>query len=277
MIKLIYGPGKKLVVITHGIEIWGKLNLPARNLLNKTDSILAVSHFTRNKIIEQHGIKEEKIHIFPNTIDPHFAFPHNFNKPAFLKERYGLSPGKKVIFTLTRLSSSEKYKGYDKVIEIMPQLKNSYPDIRYLIAGKYDKKEKERISSLITRLQLQDTVQLLGFIPDDEITAHYLLADVFIMPSKKEGFGIVFIEAMACGLPVIAGNRDGSVDALKNGDLGKLVNPDSKEEITAELVNALSATSLTDHEQRQQLQQKVTEAFGFPQYCKNLEMVLARV
>ena len=97
------------------------------------------------------------------------------------------------------------------------------------------------------------------------------------MPSKKEGFGIVFIEAMACGLPVIAGNRDGSVDALKNGELGTLVDPDSTQEISNGLIHNLSSHSLSTAAERLKLQQKVKETFGFDIYCKNLQIVLGHI
>ena len=82
------------------------------------------------------------------------------------------------------------------------------------------------IDTLLKKLDIPDTVVMPGFIPDDELEAHFAMSDMYVMPSRKEGFGIVFIEAMYYGLPVIAGNMDGSVDALLNGELGQLVNPD---------------------------------------------------
>ena len=80
---------------------------------------------------------------------------------------------------------------------------------------------------LVEEKNLTNNFILTGYIEDKELTDHYLLADVFVMPSTQEGFGIVFLEALVCGLPVIAGNKDGSVDALLNGKLGKLIDPDN--------------------------------------------------
>ncbi len=122
---------------------------------------------------------------------------------------------------------------------------------------------------------LSENVVLTGFIKDEEVVDHFLLADVFIMPSRKEGFGIVFIEAMACGLPVIAGNKDGSADALQNGVLGQLIDPDSDAEMFQAMVNTLQDRArLEDVCVKKELQQKVKAAFGFDTYKRNLEKLL---
>jgi glycosyltransferase involved in cell wall biosynthesis len=98
------------------------------------------------------------------------------------------------------------------------------------------------------------------------------MADLFIMPSQKEGFGIVFIEAMACGLPVIAGNKDGSVDALKNGELGILVDPDDKDQILEALETELKDRDLKNKlKLKTDLQKKVIDVFGFDTFKKNLK------
>ena len=120
-------------------------------------------------------------------------------------------------------------------------------------SGKYDEEEKVRIDKLINDLGLRNVVSLSGFIKEEEIAAHYCMSDLFIMPSQKEGFGIVFIEALSMGVPVIAGNIDGSVDALRNGELGTLVNPESKEEITEAIKNVIKRNEsivLLDHDLR---------------------------
>ena len=123
-------------------------------------------------------------------------------------------------------------------------------------------------------MSLENNVFLVGFIAEEEITDHYQLADLFIMPSKKEGFGIVFIEAMACGLPVIAGNQDGSVDALKNGELGMLINPENKDEMLEKLEMVLNSNSYTVA-QKKLLQQKVNSHFGYSHFYQNLKKQLA--
>ncbi|GEO07602.1 hypothetical protein SAE01_00980 [Segetibacter aerophilus] len=268
-------PKKNVILITHGIEVWDQLTGVKSYLMHKADSVLAVSNFTKEAIVKKHKISPEKVSIFSNTIDPYFSYPHEFKKPEYLMKRYGLKETDSVIFTLTRLSASEKYKGYDKVIDVLPYLKNCVPNAKYIIAGKADGKESKRLVALQQANDLLDTVMLTGFIKEEEVVDHFLLADVFVMPSRKEGFGIVFIEAMACGLPVIAGNKDGSGDALQQGKLGRLINPDSEAEMFQAIVNTLQKEENTINVRAKKvLQQKVKKAFGYDTYKRNLEEIL---
>jgi glycosyltransferase involved in cell wall biosynthesis len=263
-------PSKKLTVICHGMEVFEPVSGLKKKLLQKADHILAVSSFTKNKLVEVQQLPAEKISIFPNTLDPHFQLPADFSKPAFLKERYGIKEKEKVIFTLTRLNSEEGYKGYDKVISILPQLIKNGLSFKYILAGKADEAEKKRMQELITANGLQEYVLMPGFIADEEVTAHYLLADVFVMPSKGEGFGIVFLEAMACGLPVIAGNKDGSVDALKKGELGTLIDPDDMSEIEEAIT-----CHFTEQKNKIVLQNAMLQEYGFDHYKKRVQNILS--
>lgn len=261
-------PSKKLTVICHGIEVFEPLTGLKKKLLQKADRLLAVSNYTKEQLINIQKADAKKIHVFPNTLDPFFHLPNSFIKPNYLKERYGLKQDQKILFTLTRLNSDEGYKGYDKVIRALPALtKNGY-QFKYIIGGKADAKELAAVESLIASLGLQKEVLLAGYIPDEEVTDHYLLADVFVMPSKGEGFGIVYLEAMACGVPVIAGNKDGSTEALQFGKLGTLIDPDSEQEIETAL-----QTVLIEQTNSQQLQKQMLHYFSFEQYKKRLQEV----
>ncbi len=268
-----FNPSIKVFLVAHGIEVWGKLTGLKRKLLDRCDMILAVSNFTKQKLIQINGVPPDKIKIFHNTIDPFFNYPKQFSKPDYLLDRYGINKKDKIILTLTRLAYYEKYKGYDKVISVLPEIIAKYPNVKYLIAGKPDELEEARLVNLINLYGLQKHVFLLGFIAEEEITDHYQLADVFVMPSRKEGFGIVFIEAMACGLPVIAGNQDGSVDALRNGELGILINPEDPDEMVATLLKVLTGDSYSAA-QKEQLQTKVDSYFGFSVFYQNIKKQL---
>lgn len=272
LLKLIR-PKAKLVVVAHGIEVWPKLYALKKLCLLQADQILSVSNYTKNQLVLRNNINPKKIELFPNTIDPFFVLPTNFEKPAYLKERYGLSDNHKIILTLSRLSSSEEEKGYRKVIESLPYILKQFPDVIYILAGKYDAKEKERITELLDRYNVKENVILTGYVTDTEVPDHYNLADVFIMPSRKEGFGIVFLEALASGTSVIGGNQDGTVDALQNGSLGMLINPTKTNEITAAIIQHLQ-----EKPQRPEvLQREVLEQYRFLRYQVRLHQCLEMV
>jgi glycosyltransferase involved in cell wall biosynthesis len=154
-------------------------------------------------------------------------------------------------------------------LEILPKLRTIYPDIKYIIAGKADEVEKARVEKIVEQNQLQENVILAGFIAEDEVADHFKLADVFVMPSSKEGFGIVFLEAMACGVPVIGGNIDGTVDALQNGKLGVLVDPSVAEEIHQGI--KLQLDKKYKAEDSAKLQNDVLASFSFKNYKKRLQ------
>ncbi|MGZ3823166.1 MAG: glycosyltransferase, partial [Mucilaginibacter sp.] len=153
-------------------------------------------------------------------------------------------PSNQVIFTLTRLASSEQYKGYEQVIKAVSRLKSKFPGIKYILSGQYDSTEEIRIKDLINLYKVNDEVILTGFLHENELADHFLLSDLFVLPSKKEGFGIVFVEALACGLPVICGNADGSTDAIRNGELGTAINVDDLDEL-ANTISTYLETPLT--------------------------------
>lgn len=263
-------PKCRLILVGHGIEVWGKLKFTKRYFLKKLTLILAVSNFTKNRLVLNNGVSPSKIRIFPNTIDPYFVIPDELSKPQYLLDRYQIQLHQPVILTLSRLLSSERFKGYDQVIAALPEIIKHIPDVIYVLAGKYDQQEKSRIQDLISKHQLEKHVLLTGFVDEKEVTDHYRMADVFIMPSRKEGFGIVFLEALACGTNVIGGNQDGTVDALRNGSLGRLINPTKGEEIR----DAVIAELQKRNESSKEKQKKVLEFYQFEKYCQRLDVVL---
>ncbi len=267
-------PSKKLMVICHGIEVWQPVTGIKKKMLQKVDRVLAVSEYTKQQIVEKQGLPANKVSVFHNTIDPFFDYPQQFEKDKELMARYGIADTDYVVYTLCRLSSKEQYKGYDAVIKAIAKLVANYPNIKYLLAGKYDEVEKARLDKLIADNALQSNIIFAGYIKDEEVTKHYQLGDVFIMPSKGEGFGIVFIEAMACGRNVIAGNADGSKDALRNGELGVILDADNVDAIANAIAEKIDNKEKYDAVYAVGLQQKVVEYFGFAAYKQKLKGIL---
>jgi glycosyltransferase involved in cell wall biosynthesis len=271
IIKFI-NPQCRLWLVAHGIEVWRPLSVFKRLMLNRCDKVICVSNYTRQQMISRHNINPAKCIVLNNAIDPFMRLPDTFVKPQSLLKRYGLSDDDFIIFSLTRLASTEQYKGYDHVISVLGSLKSKFPQIKYMLSGKYDDQENIRIKKLIAEHDVSGHVILTGFIDEAELTDHFLLADLFVLPSKKEGFGIVFIEALACGLPVICGNADGSVDAIRNGELGEAIDPDNlaclNDAIARHLQSNLTAGA------RKNLQEKCIGYFNEDDYMTKLEQLI---
>lgn len=264
LVKLVR-PKVKLVLIAHGIEVWRPFSSFRRWMLNKTDFILPVSHFTRDKMKVLYGLPETRFSVMNNCLDPFLERPLLRGKQPNLLKRYGLDSDSQVLLTVSRMVDTEQYKGYDRVLESLPALIPQFPKLRYLLVGRYDEAEKKRLDAIIQKLSLEDRVIFTGFIPDADMPYHFTLADLFIMPSEKEGFGIVFIEAMYYGLPVIAGNKDGSVDAMCNGELGTIINPDNLEEISSSIKKVLENPAAFKPNR-----QKLHEQFSYEWYKRKL-------
>ncbi len=270
LIKFL-NPKTKILLQAHGIEVWGNQSFLKKAFLKQADLILPVSEFTKDNLVNHHKLDQHKCVVFHNSLDPFFVTKPQAIIVDSLREKHQINHEECILVTLTRLVSSEKYKGYDKVISALAQLKKEGKKYKYLILGKYDEPEYQRVNALIQKLDLKEEVKLCGFVPDEEISSYFSMASLFVMPSQKEGFGIVFIEAMACGLPVVAGNLDGSVDALVNGELGTLINPNDEQALINAIKNYQNHPLST---QPKLLMEKVNDNFGYTRYRKNLESLL---
>ncbi|WP_461789895.1 glycosyltransferase family 4 protein [Pedobacter sp.] len=269
IIKLLK-PSAKIILWAHGIEVWRPLPDWKKKFLREKAEIWSVSDYTKRQLTELHQVPADRIKVLNNTLDPFLTLDSNFVKPISILNRHDISINNFVLFTLTRLSSTEHLKNYDLVIEAVQKLKNLHPQLCYLIGGKADAMERQRLEQLIEHNKLSDKVKLIGFIDETEIAAYYQSADCFVLPSKKEGFGLVLIEAAANGCQVIGGNIDGSTDALLNGKLGQLVNPDDVDAIAAAIEHAIA-----NKNHHPKLQQQLTiEHFGFETYKNKVAQLL---
>ena len=218
----------------HGIEAWRKPTALLRKSAERADLVTGVSRYTRRKFLEWARINPSKVKVLPNTVDGRFQ---PGPKPEHLLTRYRLKD-KRILLTLSRLSSEEKYKGHDRVLSVMPELLKKFPDLIYVVAGEGN--DRARLEARAKKEGLNRSIRFIGPVPEMELADHYRMADLFIMPSTGEGFGIVFLEAAACGVPVIGGNQDGSVDALREGQIGQALHPHDSQGMIAGIEKALN-------------------------------------
>jgi glycosyltransferase involved in cell wall biosynthesis len=225
-----------LLLIVHGIEAWQPHhNWLVRSLVQRADRVIAVSRYTADRLAGWTRIPFERIHILPNCVDLAEYRPRPRN--ADLARRLG-ADGRRVLLTLGRLAASEQYKGFDEVLDILPALTRQYPDITYLIVGEGD--DRSRLEQKARELKGTAHVVFTGYVSEEEKKDLYSLADVYVMPSRGEGFGIVFLEAMASGVPAIGSSQDGSREALLNGNLGLVINPGDRDALIDAVRSALA-------------------------------------
>lgn len=224
-----------LVQMVYGIEVWQSPNVFSRLLLRSVDSFWSISAITTHRMNQWARLEKNRYVQLPNAIhlEQYGIRPTNTE----LRYRYGLI-GASVILTLARLSAKERYKGIDEVIDSFPSLLLHHPNLKYVVCGDGD--DKTRLQKKVHTLGLSDRVIFTGMLKESEKADHLRLADAFVMPGRGEGFGFVFLEALACGLPVVGSQLDGSCEALLGGELGELANPDDPASVQACILNALS-------------------------------------
>jgi len=229
--------GSSYLCVAHGIDVWDIAGSKVARGLQEASCVLPVSHYTAARILEQIAEATPDLSVFPNTFDEKRFYPAN---PRYRwREKLQIPDQASLMLSVCRISKGEEGKGYDEVLEQIPQLLREHAGLTWVLGGVGD--DLERIKKKAEELGVAKACRFPGFVPDEHLADLYRSADVFVLPSRKEGFGIVFLEAAACGLPVIAGNRDGSVDALANGELGTLIDPDSSEELRTAVHTALSS------------------------------------
>ncbi|HEX5223608.1 MAG TPA: glycosyltransferase family 4 protein [Solirubrobacteraceae bacterium] len=205
--------GAPHMVIYHANEIVGKPRLAAF-ASRRAGATMAVSGYTERLLLEAGGTSERLHRISPGVTLPDTVRRAGGERPTIL--------------TIARLADA--YKGHDVLLEALPAIRARVPDVRWVIVG--DGPLRPSLEAHARAAGLTDAVSFLGAVGDEERDAWLDRASVFAMPSRLpgaglagEGFGIVFLEAAAHGLPVVAGDVGGAVDAVSAGETGLLVDP----------------------------------------------------
>ena len=224
-----------ILLVLHGIDAWQ----PSRRRLanwaaRRVDHFIAVSETTKRRFLSWAKLPEDRGFVLPNCVDSEQFRPGPRNKE--LIERYGLE-GRTVMMTLARLDTRERLKGIDEILDILPELAAKVPDLVYLVAG--DGTDRPRLEAKAKSLDLERHTVFTGYVAEAEKADHYRLADAFVLAGRKEGFGIVLLEAMACGVPAVASKLDGSREAVLNGALGVVVDPTDRADLQAGILAAL--------------------------------------
>jgi glycosyltransferase involved in cell wall biosynthesis len=265
------GSNGQYAVVAHGIEVWGAWSRPLASGMAGAAKVLAVSEFTRASIYSHLNGECPPTEVFPNTVDADRFHP---GPPAAeVRRQFDVPPTARVMLTVSRVSKSEDRKGYRQVLKLLPSLVREFPDLVWVLAGKGN--DLEDVRQEAAKLGVAGNCRFPGFVSDDDLPSLYRASDCFVLPSRKEGFGIVFLEAIATGLPAIGGNLDGSVDALAHGRLGVLINPDDSAELQEAIRSVLTGRIPEHLKNRDSLHRECVSRFGFASFRDRLQHELA--
>jgi phosphatidylinositol alpha-1,6-mannosyltransferase len=262
-------PQLKTVVVSHGIEVWTPLPRIRRSALVAADFVVAPSSDTAQKLAEVQGVPAAKIRILPWPLNS--SFLGWSDAPTELVAPQALPAGRFVL-TVGRWAATEQYKGADDLIRAVAQLREVAPDLQLVAVGGGD--DLPRLKKLATELGVVDRVHFLENLPREKLAACFARADIFALPSSGEGFGLVFLEAMAFGCPVVGAGCGGVTDLVADGVNGLLVPPRDPKRL-AEALNRL----LRDEALRAELGRRgaeiVRRKFSFAVFRAHLEKILA--
>jgi glycosyltransferase involved in cell wall biosynthesis len=228
--------------------------------LHNAHRILCVSDYTRQQMLRFcPTLDPTRLLVVPNTLDPFFQ---TSDGPAS-------APGPKVhptILTVSRLSTADSYKGIDTLIEALPLVRRPYPEARLRVVGGGD--DLLRLKALAVAQGVAEAVEFTGIVDDDALRAEYTACDLFALPSRREGFGLVYLEAMSHGKPCL-GARAGGVPEVLNDRIGALADYGNIPDIAAAVID------LVRHPRDPDAIRRHVESFRFPVFKRQLAAALA--
>ena len=260
--------GTKSVICTHGIEVWEKLPMMRRRALRNASLVLAPSKATAESLVLLHRVEESRVRVLPWGLDPDFETKllglSGVNVPAEF-------PQGRVILAVGRWVETERYKGMDTLIKAMPRLLLRWPDIQLVLIGAGD--DREWLVDLARHSGVQRHVHFLTGLTYAQLSACYAAAEIFALPSKGEGFGFVYLEAMARGKPVIGGAHGGAPEVVKDGMTGYLVQHDDTEQLATSINTLLSNPELA-REMGARGKERVEREYRFSVFAKEFKKIL---
>lgn len=215
-----------------------------RRALGGADVLLPVSQYTADLLRTQGG-PDGRITVVSNGTDPDRFFPDAEAGTAF-RQQLGGGAHRPILLSVGRLVAR---KGVDTTLRALPRIADIFPEVMYLVAGAGP--DRPRLERMARQQGVAERVRFLGRVPSGQLRPLYSAADVFVMPSRQtepdvEGFGIVFLEAAACGTPAVGGRTGGIPDAIDSERTGLLVPPDDPGALAAACERLLGNPGLAE-------------------------------
>jgi phosphatidylinositol alpha-1,6-mannosyltransferase len=220
----------------YGVEVWSPRNLRHRLGLARTDRVVSTTEFTMHKALEANPW-------LPLPRPCHLGIPQDETVASVdATAELGFAPRPHDILIVGRLAKGEGRKGHDQLIAAMRDVSRTIGDARLVVAGTGDNLDFYR--EMARREGVDDRVIFTGFVDQPVLEELYRRCGVFAMPSRQEGFGLVYLEAMRAGLPCIASDCDAAQEIVVDGETGYLVAPDDRTALTTALTRLLGNDAL---------------------------------
>lgn len=258
----------RVIVCAHGIEVWKPLPFVRQKAIRRADLVLTPSTDTTRKLIEVQRVAEIRVRKLSWALDPDFhsnaSTPNDFHLPKAF-------PRGIVVLSVGRWATTERYKGADLLIEAISKLARQFKDLQLVLVGSGD--DIPRLRDCSRRSGCAERIYFLADLSREALAACYANADIFALPSTGEGFGFVFLEAMAMKKPVIGAAVGGVPDIVIDHETGFLIDPEN----SASLTNALREL-ITSPELREKMGQRGCEIvharFRFESFRSKLRLIL---
>ena len=257
----------------YGIEVWGDLPPAKVKALRGAERYLTITRFTLDAMAARHKLKKPRASILPPTL------PKPRAKSPEAEIRLRKESSRPIVLTVGRIAASERYKGHDAILEAWPAVLRRVPDAEYWIVGDGD--DRARLESRVREMGVTDSVRFAGSVSPEELDVCYDRCSVFAMPARTEldartprgeGFGIVFLEAMAHGKPVMGPRVGAPAEFIRSGEHGLLVDPANSGEIAGALIELLEDPRGAPHGRGRK--EWVAREFTFEKFCERLRDAL---
>ncbi len=210
-----------------------------KKLMKRSDALIAVSKYTVNELTELYGIDKKKIHVIYNGVDVQKFKPRTDR--AELRREFGLEEEQKIVLFVGRLYHR---KGLEILLRSIPPVLQEFNDVKFVISGIGFKKKEESLRKLAKKLEIEDFVSFLGYVPDEKLPHLYSASDIFVLPAIYENFPFAILEAQATGLPVISTKVGGIPEFLADNENGFLIDPGDSEQLTQRILTLLQDPKL---------------------------------
>jgi glycosyltransferase involved in cell wall biosynthesis len=260
------------VVFSHGIEVWQPLGWPRGPALRRADLVIGPSKDTVHQLISTQGVGESKVRRLPWGLDPGFEAKLTMQDASLTPP--GFPKGCRVILSVGRWDTAEQYKGADTLIVAMPRILQRFPDASLVLVG--DGNDRLRLEQLSRDAGTMACTHFLHGLAPEELSACYAGCEVFALPSRGEGFGFVFLEAMAYAKPAVGGAHGGIPDLVEDGVTGVLV-PYGDASRLAQALESLLHNPNAAREMGERGRERLSKMFSFKQFQSGLTNVLKEV